>query len=92
MHSLVVGRGALPVSEGHMSGVLVVTLRSPYPRPDGGAMRIFHLSRELAAHWPCHLATFSPPDESERQLLDSGIFRSITHLPLPSRRPAATCS
>jgi glycosyltransferase involved in cell wall biosynthesis len=66
-----------------------VALRSPYLRPDGGALRTFHLSRELAARYPCHLATFSPPDDAEQVLLESRVFRSITHLPTPQGRPSA---
>lgn len=71
-----------------MSGVLVLTSRLPYPLQNGGSLRTFHLAHELGKHQVCHLATFDEQSEAEVDLLATGVFRSITHLPLPTGRPS----
>jgi glycosyltransferase involved in cell wall biosynthesis len=66
-----------------MSTVLALSFQAPYAGPHGSALRVFHLMRELAREHVTHLATFGPPGPEDQQLVDTGVFRSITHLPLP---------
>jgi len=68
-----------------MSRVLFLTKVLPYPLSHGGALRVFHLSRELGKDHECFLATFGGQDASALiELRSKNIYKEILLLDPPS--------
>ncbi|MEA3410203.1 MAG: glycosyltransferase [Pseudomonadota bacterium] len=68
-----------------MSRVLFLTKVLPFPLSHGGALRVFHLGRELARDHECFLATFGGQDSlALAELKSREIYREILPLEPPS--------